>query len=302
MTVIPSWLDAATHILFDWILYLPRDLAIGVVALLMALGVALARKYLADQEWLRRAAADRQRQRQLRREAQQRKDPEAVLRHESVLLRLKRKTTRATLLPLLLALVPVGLLAIWSFRHLAWHPVRPQETLELRVQLPPDAVGEIIHLAPEPGLVAINGWIQRVESELPAPPPERAWDRAEVWVRVQGRSIRQFLTEGPPQTAPPPGVAVWNIMPLDRTPHLLRVRYGGRTYEVPFHAGALHPGEPIHRFPDSPISAVTLAYRPVYLFDRIGGLSTCHVPAWLLACLFLTPPLVRFLRKILRIA
>ena len=60
------------------------------------------------------------------------------------------------------------------------------------------------------------------------------------------------------------------------------------------------PGAP--PLPGAPLPAVTITYRPVYLFDRIGGFARAGLPPWLLACLFLTPPLVRFLRKVLRIA
>jgi hypothetical protein len=91
-------------------------------------------------------------------------------------------------------------------------------------------------------------------------------------------------------------------MALDSRPHLLLIRYAGRTYEIPFRAGALHPEEPAHHFPGAALPTITISMQPVYLFDQIGGIPWLCLPPWLLTCLLLTPPLVRFLRRLLHIA
>jgi hypothetical protein len=300
-TILPPWLATTADWLCDWILYLPRDLALCCVALLMALLFALARKWLTNQEWLHRAATDRQRQRQLRREAVHRQDTEAIRRHAAVLLRIRRQAVRRTILPILMALLPVALLGLWAFTHLAYQPPRLQEAVEVRARFPHAAIGQMAHLAPAPGIMSVNGWIQHVGVAKPVA-PVNTWDRVGAWLGDQGRAIWQLLPIAHATPAAAPGEAIWRVLALDAQPHLLLVRYAGRTYEVPFRAGTHHPEVPLQLFPGAPLPAIEVALKPMYLFDRIGGLPCIGLPAWLLTCLLLTPPLVSFLRKLLRIA
>ena len=69
--------------LFDWLLRLPSDLCIILVAVMTSAGLAVSRLFTTDQDVLKRCDADKKRLKKLLKEAKKRKDKDAVQRHRA---------------------------------------------------------------------------------------------------------------------------------------------------------------------------------------------------------------------------
>ena len=296
------WIVHAADWIFGWILYLPRDLKLLSVAVLTSASLTLARKWTTDQEWLHRAATDEIGQNQLRREARKRGDKEAAKRHQDIIARIKMKSLRFEGKPLLWALIPVALLATWAFARLAYLPPRANQPIEVRACVPRAAIGQRAHLAPEPGIEVAGNWIQPVIEDRRAV-SSNTWDTVGRWIGDRARGLchgkNAALAAAPPPTG---GAAVWRVILHDTQPHVLKIRYAGRTYEAPLCAGTRYYEEPVTVFPDAPLQSIEVALKPLRLFDFVGSIDWLLLPPWLVAYLLIAIPFVTILRRILRVA
>ena len=283
------WVVGALDYVLGWILYLPRDAALFVVALLTSSSLTFARKWVTDQEWLGRAAADQERLKELTKQAKGAKDKDAVARYKATLTLIKMRSLKFELSPLLWAIVPVALLATWAFSRLAFVPPRLNEPVEVRAYFPRSAIGQIAHIAPEPGVDAADGWVQPVVADRPAP-IENLWDKVNARVAA-------FCKMTPPLE----GVAVWKMVPKDSKLHVLKIRHAGRTYEKELLAGQRRYAPPVTLYPDSPVTAVDLAMKPMKLFGYVGGIDVLFLAPWLVAYLLIAIPFVSILKRVFRI-
>ncbi|MEI6211124.1 MAG: hypothetical protein WCR06_05815 [bacterium] len=292
------WITNAADWLFGWLLFLPRDLTLVGVAILMAAAWVVARKWTTDQEWLHRAVIDRRRLTQLRREARERGDTEAAERHHSVITQIRHLAYRRFAgRAFLAALLPAALLTIWGSDRLLYVPPRTREPVELRAILPHAAIGQMAHLAPEPGLGVTDGWIQRVVEHRPVA-PSCAWDRLGMWI---GRVFRTPGSRAATAAAEQPGMVIWHVVAHDTEPHLLQLRYAGRTYSIPYRAGKRQYEQPTRLFENAPLQSIEVVLTPRRLFNLVGGFDFLRLPPWLVVCLILVLPLIRLLRTIFRI-
>ena len=300
MEALNSVMIHAADCFLGWILYLPRDAALFGVAILSSASLTLMRRWTTNQEWLRRAMTDVQRQNQLQREARKHGDKEAVMRHRSITTRIKIKALRFEGKPLLCALLPVTLLATWAFARLAYLPLRVHQPVEVRACVPRSAIGLMAHLAPEPGIAVVGDWIQPVVEDrrvLPA----TTWDTTGLWFgeRIGGLFRRTNAAEQPPRCG---GAAVWRVIVHDTQPHVLKIRYAGRTYEAAILAGTRRYAEPITTFPDAPLRSIEVMLKPARLFDFVGSIDWLSIPPWLVGYLLIAIPFVPILRRVLRVA
>jgi uncharacterized membrane protein (DUF106 family) len=255
----------------SWLLRLPTDAAILIVAAATSLVLTVLRLATVDQDFLERVAHDKQRLRQLRREARRRGDRAAARRASENLSRVTLysmgRAMRGEGLTLAAAIIPVALLATWCFYRLEFHPPQAGQPLTVVVQTPVSMVGRLVHLVPVDGIAVDGGWVRRVE---PAG-DERA----------------------------PHGAAGWQVRAeASAEPYLLAIRLPDRTLEH-----ALLVGQPKYgpvRIEHGDDLATEIALREVRLFDLILGWPPV-VPAWLVAYLLIAVPLVFVLKRLLRI-
>ena len=113
-----EWIARVLDVPLGWLLALPRDLAIALVAVGTSLVLTLVRKWTTNQDRLRRAGADVRRLRALLREAKWEKDRGAVRRLRTTLAMVRTIRFRAEGLPLLVSIVPIALLAFWAVQRL----------------------------------------------------------------------------------------------------------------------------------------------------------------------------------------
>lgn len=285
-----NFVVAVMDYVLGWVLFLPRDLMLFAVAILTSGILVFVRLFSTDQGWLRRAAADRKRLRELIKAARRRGDREARKRHKAVLTLIKVKSLRFEGRPLLYAVVPIALLATWCFSRVAYHPPGPGETVEVRAYFPVSAIGRLAYLVPDPGLRAEGGWMQTVVRDRPL--PVHGW-----WDAFNART-RAWLNMDPPLE----GLATWRVRAEGRgQAHLLRLRYAGRTYEKAVLVGSRHYAPAVEIHSEGPVRAIELAMRPVKLFGLVGGIDALYLPPWLVAYLLIAIPCVGVLKRVLRI-
>jgi len=278
-------------VLLGWLLLLPRSVAVVVVGLLTAGLLTLIRRWTTNQDRLRRAAADMRRLKECKRAAQQTHDVESLARLKMTMSRVSLLKLKAEGWPLLAVILPVALLATWAFERLEFHAPEAGETIEVLAHLRSGrdaaltARDDLLHLVPQPGLRAKNGWVQSVH--IDAEPPS-SWDR--FWSKVTFSK-----TKDPEQDA----YALWQLEGnAGGEPYPLIFRWNERTIERELLIGQPHYSPPREERPeDSVITEVRL--REVRLFG-IPGLGP-WLPARLVGYVLVTIPFVFLLKRVLSI-
>lgn len=138
----------ALDALLGWLLWLPRDVALLVVATTTAVVMTLARKWFTNQELLRRCAADVARLKSLLRDARRGQDNPAMKRLRGTMMLVKTTQLRADLRVLAVVIIPVALLAIWAAERFDFLPPRAGEELRLHAYYPLSSTDRITHLVP----------------------------------------------------------------------------------------------------------------------------------------------------------
>lgn len=261
--------------LLGWMLLLPRDVALIVVALLTALVLTLVRIVTTDQSYLAQCKADKKQLKTLMREARRRKDKDALQRHRKTLGQIGGRQMLAEGWPLLASIVPIALLATWAFARLAFLPIAPGEVVTVNAYFPMPRIGERIHMLPEEGLAAEDGWLQRIR-------PVKEGDFA--------MGIYDAM-------------ASWDVRPeLREEPYELEIRFGGDTLEMPLVADGQRYAPPIKFVDDPRVEALTVdltEYRP--FFGVVPGVPMLMLQPWIVGYLLIVLPLAFVLKPVLRV-
>jgi hypothetical protein len=265
---------AVGDFLLGWLLRLPRDLTVLMVAILTALLMIGVRRITTNQDLLRRAAEDGRRLRQLAKEARLQGDRNALQRYKMTRSRIGLIKLKAEGLPLVVSLLPIGLLATWALFRLDYLPVKPGEPVELCVYTPVADAGEVIHVVPADGVVAEGGWV---------------------------RKVKAVTEEGPPF-----GLATWTLRAEGRAePYQLTLRLKDRSFDR-----ELLVGRRIYALPvfDHGADYVSEWKRKPYRlldwipdFAGVPGVDAIGLPPWLVAYVILVIPLTLLLKRALNV-
>ena len=272
--------------LLGWMLYLPRDVALALVAVGTALILTVVRVFTTNQDMLRRCQDDKARIKELTRAAKKTGDKEAAARYQATLQGIMMKTLKAEGWPLVASLIPIILIATWAFSRIAYLPAAEGDPVKLRVFTPLSAIGQWAHVVPQPGLKADNGWIQEVKEDKPAPDAKASADPA---------------AEPAPVTA---GVAEWVLRgEKRREPYQLQVRLKGRTIETELVVDGVHyagaPQRPYGEDPATEVVEVALAeYKPLGI---VPGWDAAMLQPWIVGYLILVLPLAFVFKPMLGI-
>jgi hypothetical protein len=259
-----------------WLLALPRDVTLILVALLTSLLLILVRKWTTHQDRLHRTRRDLARLKSLLKTAKRARDKPAVQRLRATVTAVRWIQLQAEGVVLLAALIPVALLATWAVERLDYLPPRAGLPLHLRAFFAPAAVNSLTVLVPQPGMRLVSPAIQLVQLDS-----SNGENGTAAWV------IRPQATSGTIELL---------IRRGDETARH-RLRVGEWTYEPPVQS---HAGQCI---------LVTQAELPRYRFlglipalafpgVRPLGLPPFTLAPWLVAYLVLTIPLVPLLRRL----
>jgi hypothetical protein len=276
LSAIASFITAMGDFLFGWLLALPRDLAIVGIALVTSLVLTLARKWCTNQELLGRCAADLRRLKQLIRQAKARRygpphKRSEVQRMKGTMSLIKLKQLAAEGRVLLVALVPLAVLATWGMARLEYLPPVPGQELTLRAYYPLSSVGKLTHLVPREGLELKGGSsaVQQVRAD-----EDGGGNGVAEWVLVAREPL--------PATE-------LTIRHQERAvTHTLRM--DGRIYEPP-----------IQRHDEDSILATEIVLTPSRFLGVVPGAAAIGLPPWVLAYLLLALALVYPLRWLMRV-
>jgi hypothetical protein len=287
-----AWLASILDYPLGWLLALPRDVAIMLVALGTSLLLTLVRKWTTNQDQLGRSRSDVRRLKQLIREAKRAKD-EADRRPVGPSLpppgKLERlvpsrpavKPMRTTLamvngirlkaegLPLLVSIVPIALLAVWAVERLDYFPPRVGQELTVRAYCPLSSVGKLTHLVPPPALEMKSDAIRLVEID---PDGEQN------------------------------GLATWALQPCAASDSAeLLIRHEGETASHTVSIGRRSYAAPLAAHDGGKILVTEVVLRRAKFLGIVPGIPAIAFPPWLVAYLIIVIPLVPLLRRGLRV-
>lgn len=285
-----DWWNDFSLSLFDfllgWLLALPRQVAVVAIGLATAALVVIIRKWTTNQDRLGRAAADLRRLKELRRDARDAQEKDALARVTRTKGQIGILKLKAEGWPLLAILLPIGLLATWAFQRIAFHPTAADEKIEVVAYLPSQsAEGDILHLVPQPGLRAIGGWVREVRAE---PNEPSLGDRC--WALVTFRKV----------VAPEPdSQAVWQLQgEAADEPYSLTFHWKDQSLKRELRIGQSIYSPAFDEGPDEPFK-VEVRLRETRLLG-IPGLGS-WLPAWIVGYLLVTIPAVPLLKHSLKI-
>ena len=264
-------------LLLDWLLYLPSDLAILLIALGTSAILTVLRLWTTDQDLLRRVAEDKRRLQKLSREAKSQGDKPAARRYRDNLALITRASLARSLrgegLTLLVSIVPIALLATWCFYRLEYHPPRAGDEVRVMLHAPVSATGQVMHLTPQPGLSASSGWVTR------AAVPEAI---------------------APESNNPPEAIATWRVKAEASEQHYpLAIRLRNRSLIQPLLVGQLHYSPAVVDHGERYVTEVQM--RPVQFLNIVPGVPALALPAWMTAYLLIAILCVTLLKRGLRI-
>ncbi len=288
LTAITNFIVAVMDIPLGWLLALPRDLVIVIIAVGTSLLLTLVRKWTTNQDQLRRSRGDLRRLKQLLRDAKRAKDKAAAARIRASLAMVNAIRLKAEGKPLLWSLLPIILLAVWAVERLDYFPPRVGEELTIKAYYEAASIGQLTHLVPPPGFELRTNAICLVERD-PVPGPDGKHNGLAVWVlRPTGPVAADILIRHRGETATHP------------------VRVGGRSYAPPLRAGSggkILATETVLRqakFLQRALGRVKWLRR-TFLADGVPGIPAIGFPPWLIAYLVIVIPFVPILRRTLRV-
>ena len=264
-----KWIVQAMDYPLGWLLLLPRDVAIGHIAVATSLFLAAVRKWTPSQDQLRRCGADVRRLRTLKRQARRARDKAAVARIRKTLGMVSGIKLKAEGKPLLAAVVPIILLAVWAVERLDYLPPRVDADLEVRAYYPLSSVGELTHLVPPAGCEMCGSAVRLVE------------------VDPDGEAN---------------GIASWVLRPTSASESIeLLIRHKGETASHPLSVGRRTYAPPAAVHGGEKILATEAVLRRARLFGVVPGIPAIAFPPWLVAYLLIAIPLVPVWRRVFRV-
>ena len=279
------WNDVSLAIfdtLLGWLLHLPSDVVLFSLALLTGGIMVLTRPLATNQDLLRRLDNDRCRIKELMAEAKRTKDRAALDRYRATSGQLALRKLASEGKPLLLAIVPVALLATWAMSRVEFHPPREDEEIEVvAFTQSSTAVGDLIHIVPVPGLESSQP-IQVIAEHSNEP---GLWDRFLVSI---------WLTE--PTTPEPDRLASWTVKGKARKePYVLKIPFRDATVERKLLIGQTTYADAVVAATEDEPLTTQMKLRPVLLFGVVPALGD-FFPGWLVGYILIVVPLVFVLK------
>lgn len=252
--------------LLGWLLYLPRDLRLLMLAVLTTFLMSVFKRFVTDTQWLERARNDLKVLNGLIRQAraaEKRPDLDR-LRYTRALIQLRR--LRAEFRALVVVIVPLLIIGAWAWHRMEYRVPSAGEVVEVIVMAPAASIGEPVYLVPTEG-VSSDGWVKVIASSGDTELPGRA-----SWSLVTGGGESRPL--------------------LFRTGSLTLeqgIKTGGRHYQSP--SFTVHDGG----------WRTELVMEEIKLFGKVPGIERFDSPPWVTAYLILTMLLLPVSRRLLKV-
>ena len=291
-----DWINNAILALSDpllnWLLRLPTDLALVIVAVGTGAIITFSRLFTTNQDLLRRCVQDKRRLRELIREAKLQKNKEAVKRYRTTRNMIGVMTIKEEGWPLLAAIVPIAILATWCFQRLAFVPPRAGQPVTVMAYFPVSAIGELAHVVPQEG-------VREVSREDIEPGRAKLDDASGQW-------IQEIMKDAPgPNGTVSNAVATWKIQAGARPePYALQIRYKTLTVEKELLVGQPVYSPEVEFYGDGqPIMSAQIDMKPVKFLGLVPGIDVPGIdwllmPPWLVAYFLIAIPSVSLVKRV----
>jgi hypothetical protein len=243
-----NWICTAVgDAVFGVALSLPRDHAIILMGVGLAILLIVIRILTTDRVLLRQIAADEHRLRELVCMARHANDHAKIARCRRVRQLVAMRRARLELPALLISFLVLAAAMSWGHRRLNYLPPKTGEPLQLVARFPGAIAGEVVHLVPVTDASVDPGWVQVVPAH------------------VEQGEIR--------------GVAIWSIRFTKPQPlTTLVLRYGNQTATHHLSIGTTFYEPPVQKHESSTTELVLTEYRPLgvipfHLWPGIPGWS-----------------------------
>lgn len=273
-----------------WMLLLPRDLMIVVFSVLTMVFFTLVRKMVTNQEWLKRASEDKDRLKELIKQAKAQKDKEAVKRYKLTDVEIQKNGFGNDIKVLAWVILPILLIGTWAWNRMGFMPPKSGEVVKVKVYMANSAINSIMHLVPADGVGVKNGWVKVVEKDT-MPADQSLWDKWNNWALDKMGMV-----------APLEGAATWEVMASeDKQPHKLKFYFAGKMYETDFLVGQKKYSPEFKFINEDPVQAIELQLRPLKFLAILPGIQAFMCPPWLTAYILIAVPLFFVFKRVFRV-
>jgi uncharacterized membrane protein (DUF106 family) len=256
------WLVAGLDAALMPLVRLLPDGAVAGLGVLTAGVLLVLRRLATNQDLLRRCAQDRKCLRVLLRQDRRSGDGASARRHGALRRRVVLKAMSQEWRPVLAAIVPLAILGGWCFERLEYLPRPGDAPAKLTLWLPLSAQGQLVHVVPQEGLEATDGWVRVAAAAAGGVP------RCEASWELKGSGSTTVL-----------------------------IRHGQSTYRRLVSLGQAAPAPVEVRHPDGAVSRLDATpYRPLGFIRPVLGL-----PAWLMWYLLVSLASYPLLKRLLRV-
>ncbi len=260
--------------LLGWLMWLPRDVPLFVLAVLTAVILVVVRRWATNQDQLRRAKADRRTLKRLRRDAKAKADRAAMASLKALQARIGMMRLKAEVKPLLWAIVPIALLATWCYERLPYLPPKPGSTFTIELLHPVSAHGDLAH-------VVLPSFLEPVD-----------------------RLLQPILAEDLPSQRY--GIATWQLTrQLSPAPHdgpsiIQCVSPMGR-FDHPFEPSPTRLPLIARNHDDAGTIITRLVLEERRLLGVVPGIPALALPAWLVGYLIIVIAFIPVIRRVFRL-
>ncbi len=147
---------------FGWLLWSQRDFAVVVVSVILALAMLAVRRVLTNQIRIRQIEADERRIRELIHDARTGCERGNLARYCLIRRYVAGQRARTELASSCALLIILSVVLQWGQLRLNNLPVPTGVPVRFVARFPLSAVGEVVHLVPQDGMTAEDGWIRVV--------------------------------------------------------------------------------------------------------------------------------------------
>jgi len=270
MDTLHHWILRVGDVLLGWLLQLPRDITLFIVAIGTALLLTVVRIWTTNQRILQSCKQDKRTVKRLLKAAKKSKDKERVAQLQQTMGQIGMASFRSEAKPLLASLLPIVIIATWCMGRIGYLPPDGSEPVQLKLYAPVLQINTLLHVVPQKGVTAETGWIQKIT--------EDADEHGVV-------------------TA---GVAEWSFLCEERSePYALEIRSGDQTFKIELAVNGKKYSPPLTAYGDHPsekIQLVLAEYKPFGVVPSVGGMQP-----WIIGYLLIVVPFSLVSKRLLGI-
>ena len=250
-----------------WLLALPRDVTVLLIAVGTCVLLTLTRKWTTDQRLLRCCKADLSRLKDLFRQAKQANDKNTLNRIRQTQGMIKWLQMKSEFPGFAASVIPVVLLAVWATDRLGYYPPQAGQTVTLKATFPVSSVDQLAYVVPPEHVVSTEAPICLVQ-------------------------LNEEKTLG---------VAEWRLKLAQAGDTQLTIRHRGQTVSHPLRIGQ-RTYAPLVEDHDGRIQKTEIELPEAKLFGVVPSFKDYGLASWMIGYLAFALVLIFPIRRLLHVA